>query len=310
MQRSEQRPARSAGRAGRMGARAARCRRAAQDPALSEARRRRARMARRCRMPTTRRQATPRRRPSSASAMTQEQWAAARWRRRAQQFGAVDSARRSQAAQTAPKRGQVPQGEFAMLVFRTEFAKRETRDRDDDHGARSRRQVARRRLLDCGLRPGRRHGRNRRDLQVRVPGVRRRGDLESRQAEAGLPVLRHRVAGQARRGDRRDRRARSRRGAARHHRRRPRLEGRQAPGQVPELQRDLGVRSQAAGAELRVLRLGAARSLRGNQAGVPAGERAAVHGERSAPRAIASGSGTASCGSRPTRSSGARSPIR
>ena len=103
-------------------------------------------------------------------------------------------------------------------------------------------------------------GRNRRAVEVRLPVLRRRGDLEPVETEARLPVLRHRVAGAARRR-RHGRRARSRRGAARDRRRRARLAGGQASGQVPELQRDLGARSEAAGAELRVLRIGPARPL-------------------------------------------------
>ena len=125
--------------------------------------------------------------------------------------------------------------------------------------------------------------------EVRVSGVRRRGDLESRasRSSSARSAAPSRPAKLDRRHGR-DRRARSRRGAARHRRRGARLEGRQAAGQVPELQRDLGVRSRAAGAELRVLRLGAARALRGDEARVPAGERAAVRGQRAAARATAS----------------------
>ena len=136
--------------------------------------------------------------------------------------------------------------------------------------------------------------------EVRLPGVRRRSGLESGEAEARLPVLRHRVAGASSPRDGRDRRARSRRGAAR---RSPttRAAGRRTSAQVklPELQRDLGARSRAPGAELRVLRLGAARPVRGDEARVPAGERAAVHGDRRAAGARrASARGTASCGLR------------
>ncbi len=126
-----------------------------------------------------------------------------------------------------------------------------------------------------------RRGRDRRAVEVRVPRVRRRGDLEPGEAAARLPVLRHRVAGDAG-GRRRDRRARPRERAARPRRRRARLAGGKAPGEVPELQRDLGARSVAAGAELRVLRFGAARALRGSEARLPSRERAAVQGERAA----------------------------
>ena len=62
----------------------------------------------------------------------------------------------------------------------------------------------------------------------------------------------------------------------------------------------------AAGAELRVLRLGAARAVRGDQARVPPRERAAVRDQRSRGARPHPRSGTASCGSRRTRSSGAR----
>ena len=67
-------------------------------------------------------------------------------------------------------------------------------------------------------------------------------------------------------------------GAARDRRRCARLAGGETAGQVPELQCDLGARSVAAGAELRILRLGAARTVHGDEAGVPSRERAAVHG--------------------------------
>ncbi len=69
-------------------------------------------------------------------------------------------------------------------------------------------------------------------------------------------------------------------------------------GALPELQRDLGARSLAPGAELRILRLRAARPVRRDEAGVPAGKRAAVPAFAKPKRATASARGTAGCGSR------------
>ena len=81
----------------------------------------------------------------------------------------------------------------------------------------------------------------------------------------------------------------------------------EAAGQVPELQRDLGARSDAAGAELRILRLGAARAVRGDRSPRSGPESVLPFKvSRSAARAIASARGTASCGSRRTALEAAR----
>ena len=77
-----------------------------------------------------------------------------------------------------------------------------------------------------------------------------------------------------------DRRARSRRGAARHRRRGARLEGGQAQVKCQSCNAISVFDPEAAGAELRVLRLGAARPVRGDEARVPPGERAAVRDQR------------------------------
>ena len=137
--------------------------------------------------------------------------------------------------------------------------------------------------------------------QVRLPRLRRRGELESRRSRSSSA----RSAAPSRR------RSSTRDGAIVEHDLAAALRGlgddargwqaETAAGQVPELQRDLGAQSRAAGAELRVLRLGAARAVRGDEARVPPGERAAVQGQPRPTRATASARGTASSGSRPTR---------
>ena len=112
--------------------------------------------------------------------------------------------------------------------------------------------------------------------------MRRRRALEPRETGAGLPVLRHRVAGDAADARRRDgrRRARPRCRAARHPRREARLAGGEGLRQVPELPGDFGVRSGARRAALRVLRLVAARAVRAGQGRVQPGVAAAVCGQR------------------------------
>ena len=101
--------------------------------------------------------------------------------------------------------------------------------------------------------------RNRRAVEVRLPRLRRGGELESGKQKLVCPFCGTESPAKldAARRNRRARPRRALRGVAI-----PAAAGRAAPGQVPELQRDLGARSRAAGAELRILRLGAARPVR------------------------------------------------
>src|SRR5207302_10535334 len=112
--------------------------------------------------------------------------------------------------------------------------------------------------------------------EILVPRLRRGGSVESGQASAGLPVLRHRVPGQVRRRHREDHRARPGYGATRLGRRCARLADRETLREVPELPGNLGARTRAPGTALRVLRLGRARTLRAEQGLVQAGKSAAV----------------------------------
>ena len=154
--------------------------------------------------------------------------------------------------------------------------------------------------------------RNRRAVEVRLPRLRRRGALESGQAEARLPVLRHRVAGDSstRRGADRRSTTSCRRCAAIGDDR-ARLAGRQASGQVPELPGDLGVRpaSVRRRAASSAGRRSSSPTRRSKHAFRPESA-AAVQGQRAAGARAHPRPGTASCGSRPTRSSARRSPTR
>ena len=141
-------------------------------------------------------------------------------------------------------------------------------------------------------------GRDFRDLQVRLSRVRRRGVLESGEAEARLPVLRDRVARQVRRGAGRDRRARSRHRASRHRRRATRLE------------ESRSARCAARAATRSPCSIRSARRRTASSAGRRSSCPTRRRSRRSSPesvlpfavarrmRATASASGTASCGSR------------
>ena len=191
-----------------------------------------------------------------------------------------------------------PTADYAIVDFRSSFASkavgRETVTLEREGGA-----LARRRLRDR-LSPARQSDASgdRRALEVRVSRLRRRGELESREAEARVPVLRHRVAGAARRR-RRDRRARPRRRAARHRRRPPRLAGasgaRSSAGAATRSRCSIprGRRRTASSAARRSSCPTRRRSRR-------SGRRACCR-SRSASRrrATASARGTAGCGSRP-----------
>ena len=139
--------------------------------------------------------------------------------------------------------------------------------------------------------------------EVSLPGLRRRGALESGQAGADLPVLRHRVAGDAADARRRHghRRARSGRGASQHSRRGARLAGGEDLGPVPELPGDFGLRSRQGRAALRLLRIDAARAVRTGQGRVPARVAAAAEDLRVAGARSDSRAGTGASGSRRTR---------
>ena len=136
--------------------------------------------------------------------------------------------------------------------------------------------------------------------QAPLPGLRRRGQLERRQAGAGLSLLRHRVASGT--GQRRHARqgARPRPGAARHPRQRPRLGARSDAGAVPELQGHLAVRIHPGGAALRVLRLAGGRAVHDDPQRHLPREPAAVHGQRGAGARVDPRAGTPAAGSRPT----------
>ena len=291
----------------------ARCRRAAQDPRASEAQRVALRLARARRMPTTPRRPTTAASAKFRSAMTHGAAGRRRWRKARAPFGAMQAAHaRSARSRAAAIAGPCRDGDYrAAASSAPSFAASAmTRDGDGDAGARGRRRVARRRLLDPLARHGAAptpHERNRRDLQVRLPGVRRRGDLESGQAEARSA----RSAAPSRRPS-----STSTTGGIVEHDLVAALRGitddargwkadkRQVKCQSCNAISVFDPKRQAQNCEF----CGSAQLVPYEET-KPAfrpGERAAVRGQRERRRAIASGSGTASCGSRPTRSSAAR----
>ena len=97
------------------------------------------------------------------------------------------------------------------------------------------------------------------------------GRVEPRQTEAGVPVLRHRVAVPGHR-HRRDPGTGPRPGAEGDARGRPGMADRDADGSVPQLQGGLRFRSRARRPALRVLRLARARRLQGDQVADTAAE--------------------------------------
>ena len=124
--------------------------------------------------------------------------------------------------------------------------------------------------------------------------------MESDQAEAGLPVLRHRVAVPDRSRHRQGRRGRSGRGAARPAGRRTRLADRaRAACSARAVKRGDGVRGRSRRPELRVLRLAGARQLRRDQGADPSAGRAAVPRRHRRASATTSGAGGAASGWRP-----------
>ena len=116
--------------------------------------------------------------------------------------------------------------------------------------------------------------------EARLPGVRRAGRVESRQAEAGVPVLRHGVAVHRSTATGKIEELDLAAALREMPDDRARLADRAAHRPVPELQGRDGVRSGAGRAELRVLRLAGARRLRRDQVADPAAEPAAVQGHR------------------------------
>ena len=109
-----------------------------------------------------------------------------------------------------------------------------------------------------------------------MPGLRRAGRVEPGEAEARVPVLRHRVAVPGQSRHRADRGDRSGQDAARAAGRAARLARREAQRAVPELPRGDGVRPDARRPELRVLRLTGAGGVRRDQGSDQPAEPAAV----------------------------------
>ena len=172
----------------------------------------------------------------------------------------------------------VPEADVMAIIESGELTAQEDR-RELAHHARGAQQVPRelviraRAMTRLSRRPVQVTARGR---EIPVPGVRRAGGVEPGEAEAGVPVLRHRVAVP----DRSRPPAQSPRAIWPTLRELPRHAARLAGGEaqraVPELPGGDGVRPVARRAELRVLRIAGAGGLRRDQGSDQPAEPAAV----------------------------------